>query len=212
MATIYTFGDSHASKLSGWGNITIPNTTIHTYHIGPKLMYSFGRDGLSLLNITDDRFNPRPTANDYVIYCFGEIDCRYHIHKYRPTFKDTIESMVEEYMKAIALNAGLVNGINTAVYNVVPTRNVKIQNTGVPKFLMSSEYPHLGSNEERIEYTLYTNECLKKRSREYGYLYFDVYDRYCGIDGCLNLELSDGTVHIRDGKYIEEFINNHMMS
>ena len=73
---IHTFGDSHS--YSGWERIK--NIKINIHHLGPILAYSFGRDGLSRNNIANSCFNVN--ENDIVIFCFGEIDCRGHVHKH----------------------------------------------------------------------------------------------------------------------------------
>jgi len=42
---IHTFGDSHS--YFGWGNI--PN--VSTHHLGPKLCFSIGRDGINIKDL-----------------------------------------------------------------------------------------------------------------------------------------------------------------
>lgn len=73
--SIHTFGDSHASDIhSGWKDCD----NIKAHHIGSILCYSFGKNNLKRCNIR--RFNIND--GDSVIFCFGEIDCRCHIHKH----------------------------------------------------------------------------------------------------------------------------------
>ena len=60
---IHTFGDSHS--VNGWSyikNYLSDNLILNS--IGPKLCYSFGRDGLNLLNIK----NYNVENNDIVIF------------------------------------------------------------------------------------------------------------------------------------------------
>ena len=79
MNNIHTFGDSHSSNIhSHWGYINIPGINIKCNHIGSRLMYTFGKLGFNLLNIR----NYGVKENDTVIFCFGEIDCRNHVHKH----------------------------------------------------------------------------------------------------------------------------------
>jgi hypothetical protein len=51
---------------------------------------------------------------------------------------------------------------------------------------------------------------LKEKCFEYNYIFFDIYNKYTDKDGFLNKELSDGCVHISDGKYINDFINEFL--
>jgi hypothetical protein len=52
---------------------------------------------------------------------------------------------------------------------------------------------------------------LKEKCFEKGYVFFDVYDKYADENGFLRKDLSDDNVHIRNGIYITEFINNYLL-
>ena len=191
--SIHTIGDSHS--FFGW-------TGIISHHLGAVLCYSFGREKLQRCDIRN--FNIK--NNDSVVFCFGEIDCRSHIHKYindTNTYQNIIDNIVDEYVKAIELNLS-TSGIklkNTCIYNIVPP----VRKDTVPQ---CDGALHLGSDEERKGYDLYFNKKLKEKCVENNYLFFDVYDKYVDQNGFLKQELSD-TVHIRDGVYLTDFINKN---
>ena len=191
--SIHTIGDSHS--FFGW-------TGIISHHLGAVLCYSFGREKLQRCDIRN--FNIK--NNDSVVFCFGEIDCRSHIHKYindTNTYQNIIDNIVDEYVKAIELNLS-TSGIklkNTCIYNIVPP----VRKDTVPQ---CDGALHLGSDEERKGYVLYFNKKLKEKCVENNYLFFDVYDKYVDQNGFLKQELSD-TVHIRDGVYLTDFINKN---
>lgn len=197
--TIHTIGDSHASKKhSGWKVCD----NIIDHHIGPKLCYSIGRDGLDILNFK----NYNIKENDTVILCFGEIDCRCHIHKYiteTTSYKKIIDNIVSSYFKTIILNKNLYKNINICVYNVVPP----IRKEGLKEL---KEFPYLGTNEERKMYTLYFNKMLKQYCDLHNFIFFDVYDKYCDTEGFLNSKYKDNSVHIKDGIFIKEYMDNNI--
>ena len=58
------------------------------------------------------------------------------------------------------------------------------------------DIPFIGTNEERVRYTVHINKLLKEFSNKYGYIYFDPFDFYKRDDGCLNYTLSDNCIHI----------------
>ena len=193
--TIHTFGDSHCSN--GWSHVDC-------HHLGPKLCYSFGT---KKLEICDIRAFDNIKDGDILVFCFGEIDCRCHIHKYindNKTYQEIIDDIIENYFEAIKLNINL-SGLYfkyICVYNIVPP----VQRDNTPE---NPEYPFLGTDEERKMYTLYFNEQLQKKCFENNYIFFDIYDKYTDENGFLRKDLSDGKVHIRDGIYIMEFINDY---
>ena len=72
-------------------------------------------------------------------------------------------------------------------------------------------YPYLGTDEERKQYTLYFNEKLKGKCIEKEYIFFDIYNNYIDEFGFLKKDLSDGNVHISNGTYITNFINENIL-
>ena len=193
MNNIHTFGDSHSQ--SGFSEIT----GIIVNWQGPKLCYSIGRDGFNLKNIVKN--------GDTVIFCFGEIDCRCHIHKHiseSNTYKQIIVNITDKYF--IAIKNAIVDYVDlkVAVYNVVPP--VQKINT-----LENPEYPFLGSDDERKLYVTYFNERLRDKCAEYNFVFFDIYNDCADINGFLKKTLSDDNVHIKDSTYIKQFINNNLL-
>jgi hypothetical protein len=194
MKTIHTFGDSHS--YFGWNNV--PN--INTHHLGPKLCFSIGRDGINISNYG-------VKENDIVVFCFGEIDCRCHIHKHinnDTTYKQIIDEIVDKYFFQINMNMSLYKNIKMCVYNVVPP--IEKHNTGE-----NPDFPYLGSDEERKSYVLYFNEKLKEKCKDNNYIFFDIYDKYIDNNGFLSKTLGDGCVHIKNGIFIEKFVKENLI-
>jgi hypothetical protein len=195
--TIHTIGDSHS--LAGWPEY------VNGIWIGPRLCYSFGRDGLKIFDIRTHRDIQN---GDTIIFCFGEIDCRCHIHKYvklTKSYQSIIDDIIEKYFDAIALNISVSPVLlkNICVYNVVPP----IHTYNTPP---NPDYPYLGTDQDRKNYVLYFNEKLKEKCAQSNYIYFDVYDKYSDSNGFLIKNLSDGDNHIKDGKYLHEFIDKNI--
>ena len=194
--TIHTIGDSHS--LNGWVGAGI----IH-HHLGPVLCYSFGKEKLNRCDIRN--FNIKD--GDTIVFCLGEIDCRCHVHKHiteTTTYQDIINNIVDHYFEAIELIVSIsqIKLKNICVYNAVPP----IQKYNV---LENPEYPFLGTDEERKQYTLYFNQKLKEKCIEKEYIFFDIYNKYTDENGFLRKNVRDGTVHIRNGIYIHNFIKEH---
>ncbi len=192
MITVHTFGDSHASgEYSHWNDIKISDINIVCNYRGPKLMYSFGKLKKKLLNIKD--FGVQ--ENDIVIFCYGEIDCRNHVHKHINkyfSYVDVIDKLVINYFRAIKENVRQFDNIKVCVYNVVPpTRFIET----------NDDYPFIGTNEERKTYTLYMNKKLKEYCKKLKYNFFDIYNFSCDKDGFLKKNISDGNVHLVNSNY-----------
>ena len=204
MKTIHVFGDSHASSIhSHWGYIRIPNIIIKCNYLPGKLMYTFGRLGTNLLNIK----NHGVKENDIVIFCFGEIDCRNHVHKHitiEKTYKIVIEEIANSYFEAIKNNVKHYNSVKTCIFNVIPpTRGFNVS-AGHP-------YPFLGTDKERKLYYTYMNEKLKKLCQKNNYFYFDIYNESCDVEGFLKKEYSDGNVHLRNTTHSTQVIQKYLL-
>ena len=192
--SIHTIGDSHSHN--GWSGII-------NHHLSALLCYSFGKEKLNRCDIRN--FNIKD--GDTIVFCLGEIDCRCHIHKHiteTTTYQDIINNIVDNYFEAIELNVSIsqIKLKNVCVYNVVPP--IQKYNT-----LENPEYPYLGTDEERKQYTLYFNEKIKEKCIEKKYIFFDIYNNYIDENGYLRKDLSDGNVHIRNGIYISNFIKEN---
>ena len=194
---IHTIGDSHS--YTGWQNIKDMHINMH--HLGPKLCFSIGRDGINI-----DGFNIND--GDTVIFCLGEIDCRCHIHNHITdtiTYQDIINNIIHNYLEAIEVNIFnlQIKLKNVCIYNVVPP--IQKHNT-----FENPDYPYLGTDEDRKKYVLYFNEKLKDKCTEKDYIFFDIYDKYIDKNGFLRKDLSDGNVHIYDPIYIKLFIETNI--
>ena len=191
---IHTIGDSHS--IYGWNK-----ELVKTHHLGGRLCFSVGRDGIDIAN------GYGINNGDTVIFCFGEIDCRCHVYKYLTPEMDAIQiinDIVDKYFVSVKKAVDKFENLKTVIYNVVPP--VQKHNTHE-----NPDVPYLGTDEERKAYVLYFNNNLKQTCGVYGFTFFDIYDKYTDTNGYLNKELSDGVVHIRDGKYLDEFIKQNLM-
>jgi hypothetical protein len=190
---LHTFGDSHCAN--GWAGISV-----FVHHLGAKLCFSVGRDGI---DITGTNVN----NGDTVVFCFGEIDCRCHIHKHvsaRTSYKQIIDTIVDRYFIQIKLAVDKFENLKTVVYNVVPP----VQQDKTPD---DPEYPFIGTDEERKSYVLYFNEKLQEKCDEYKYVFLNIYDSYVDNNGYLEKSLSDGRVHISDSFHLKRYIENNLM-
>lgn len=192
---IHTFGDSHSRF--GWQQIKKYKIKIN--HLGPKLMFSFGKEKNKLIDLTKYTLS----SGDAVIYCFGEIDCRCHIHKYvvNDDYQSIIDPIVDNYISAIILNINYYSNknIKTCVYSITP-----------PVIAATSkenpDFPFLGSDHQRKKYHTYMNQKIKEKCAEYNIIFFDVSNLYSDDGGFLKKELSDGICHILNPIYIEQKI------
>jgi hypothetical protein len=73
------------------------------------------------------------------------------------------------------------------------------------------EYPFLGTDTQRLLYVLYFNWQLKEYCSRNGFVFFDVYNKYTDARGYLCKEKSDGSVHIKYGVHIHQFIGEHLI-
>lgn len=191
---IHTLGDSHS--MFGWRNI--PGIIVH--HIGPKLAFSVGRDGLVIL----PEYNIQ--AGDTVVFSFGEIDCRCHIYKHvtpEKSYKEIIDPIVSAYIERVMELSAILPGVRCCIYNVVPAVQQRLTT-------INRQYPFLGSDNERKSYTEYFNATLANTCAAKGLTFIDVYNAYTTPQGFLNRAYSDGHVHIANGRFIMDYVSTHL--
>ena len=193
---IRTFGDSHSGH--PWAemkfNLMSYGIALFMNHIGAPTCASFGFEKLNMLNIKDAKYGVKD--GDVVIFCFGEIDCRTHIHKHKDNYKELIERIASNYIEAIYANVSQFDNLRVMIMGVnPPTKNTK--------YISGPEWPILGEDQERVAYTKYLNERIKEEAKKYGYSFLDVYDKYCDSQQLLNVKMSDDTTHITNPIYMQ---------
>lgn len=201
---IHTFGDSHS--WFGWREL--PSTyDIKINHLGPKLAYTLGREKTNLINLNDHEM----THNDAVVFCFGEIDCRCHVHKHitsDTTYTSAVKNVVDSYIDAIneIIDQSKTKPKLTCVYNVVPPVNPEMKQS-----CWNNNFPFIGSDDERKQYTTHFNSLLKQKCKKHDFVFIDMYSDYADSQGFLNVELSDKTVHIGNPCHLKKFIDANIL-
>ena len=194
--TIYIVGDSHVrwrwTILEKIHNII--DVDIKTLWIGSKLMNTFGREGLNLINLSISDLNIR--KNDIIVFCLGEIDIRHKLHKFitEKNIYYEINRLVSNYVNAINENIKLLpNTITTWIHGMPPIVNLALEsNKNFP-------WPTNGTDLDRHLYTLLINQQIIELSKQYNYEYLDFYTSYVTDDGYLNDEYAYDYNHI--GEY-----------
>ncbi len=148
---IHCIGDSHASFFSGndamqniWpgrSNDILPY--FKTYRIGPATAYQLHNKKAMIDSIVKNI-----SKDDYILFCFGEVDCRLHLGLQMKKNIDAVQECVDRYFRVILHYKSL--GYKVAVWGPIasnpPTRDYP------------AEYK-TGSCEERNQIT----ECFTKK-------------------------------------------------
>lgn len=202
---IHTFGDSHA--IDGWNRIHDP--VICRHHTGAYLCYTIGNKRENVFEMNKHHWGFHNSTeyvdvqdNDMVVFSFGEIDCRCHVHKHITEYnqyQQIINNIIDNYFETIAETTRKYKNLRICVYNIVPTVNKANCDE-------NAELPFLGTDEQRKTYVLYFNQRLREMCTMYNFIFFDIYDKYTDSNGYLNKDLSDGAIHIQDPTYIKEFL------
>ena len=191
MQTVHTFGDSHASReFGGWDHVEIPGHEVETHWIGARLMHSFARDGLSMLNILDYRVLP----GDTVVFSFGEIDVRRHLANHSTT-QESIDQMVSDYLGVVAQNTVQIPRLRVVIYCVLPPSRTQPGDV------------RAGTDEQRLKYTRAVNASLRWQTAVLGWGFLDVTPDYSDQQGFMNLQHSDDSIHIKNGGPLSKRLN-----
>ena len=203
--TLHTFGDSHAE----WAFKEISGVATHPMY--SKLCYSFGRLGIEMLNISDEKYEVK--SRDTALFLFGEIDCSCHIYKQakiqNKDFTLIINELVENYINAIEINKKMISSLNIICSSLPPS--VKVEEVFYEPTTDGEQWikhRFLGTDDERLGYVDYFNSRLKLSAQKNNYIFIDICTPYQTSDGFLNRKYSDTSVHIRDPIFIKELIRD----
>ena len=189
---IHIYGDSHADFT--FRNLNVPNKNIYNSGI---TMYRIGRDN-SIYNYNSEEID----ENSIIVLVYGEIDCRLHIqNQINVNLKnenDLINELVHNYFLTIYNNIKIYNKI--IIVGIIPTCNyIEFTREHDPSYV-------LGTDEDRVRYTLKVNNLIESYCIKYNYIYFNPYNYYADIDGTLKNEFTAG-VHLgKNDFFIEKFI------
>lgn len=178
---VLVFGDSHSEFCFGG----IPRCRVHW--LGPMTMHRVGRDGLAALDVR--QFGV--TAQQHLVFIFGEIDIRAHLTEQRDRHgRDLFEVMhtlCNAYAETVAHNLAL-SGARSATICSVPPPMVCENNP---------EVPFNCSLSERIAITRDTNQALRDLCKQHKLHFLDLYRYFCSPAGHMVRGYSDQVVHIR---------------
>jgi len=191
---IHIFGDSHADF--NFKNIKYNNVKNNCkYSI---TMHRVGRDKLDL--------SPYGVMNnDIIIYQIGEVDCRCHIGKQLllgRQLNEIIYELVNNFTNSIKDNLQKYNNLKIIVCCIPPPMNREYyENLHGP---ITHEFPFIGTNLERSNYTILMNTELQKYCEQNNFHFLNYYDDYTDINGNLKIEYSDNICHIYKNEIILE--------
>jgi hypothetical protein len=192
---IHIFGDSHAN--TNFTNLKYNNILNH--YQNSITMHRVGRDKLNFINFINYNIN----NNDIIIYQFGEVDCRCHIARQlllQREFEEIINELVNNYIDSIKLNKQKFNNLKIIISCIPPPINKEYyENIHGP---VTHEFPFLGSNYDRCEYTKRVNNLLKTKCLENSFYFLDYYNFYTNNEGTLKTELSDNICHISHNEFV----------
>ncbi len=190
---LYIYGDSHS--FFSFKNLTIPYETRHQFSI---TMFRVGRDN-TIIN-----FNPAEHDSESIIcVAYGEVDCRCHIRRQIKLFRtedSVIRELVTNYFRTLQNNIKNVKKV-IVVGVIPPTRRYDYESLNGP---ITHQFPFVGTDSDRVRYTLKVNALIERFCNMHGYIYFNPYAYYTRDDGTLKYEFSDKNVHLGDNSYFLE--------
>jgi lysophospholipase L1-like esterase len=189
---IHVTGDSHAGMFKGIKGVK-------TWRAGQITLKRVGNPEDDIIPANIQKM--KPTKNDIIVFCFGEIDMRCYVkplleHRRGLTLEKLLSNWVEQYTSRISsLN---LNGAKIALVSVVPPS----RKVGPSSF----RWPIGGTLQERVEYVKTINKFLKEECKKKKWIYLDVYSLYADKEGILPLEETDESVHIINNDKIKKLI------
>ncbi|GIV44035.1 MAG: hypothetical protein KatS3mg035_1158 [Bacteroidia bacterium] len=195
MENLYSFGDSHAD-FSFRGIIEDPLKRIN---FGPITMHRVRRDKINFLELYKHQFKKDVPKNSTVFFCFGEIDVRCHVknqtEEQKRSAEEIIDNLVGDYIEHIKTQKQFFDRIG--VLSITPPACISWA-------FGNSQYPFVGSNEERVLYTKTANSLLKEKCRDNNIMFLDVFNDYADENGLLTSEVSNDGVHIKNTNFVKE--------
>lgn len=192
---IHCFGDSHTSILSG-ENRLVPagaNTWSEPFsinHLGPYLAYNLPHKNWGGFECVPEHS---------VLFSFGEIDCRCHVHKHvtnENTYQNIIDNMVTQYMNLLTP----YTCANVYVLDITPCLveyPFKMYFDQMPSEIEQG-YHHQGTLEQRNTYKKYMSDKLREECDLRGYKFLSTFEHVLGKS-----EMYVDNIHLSGQKVID---------
>lgn len=194
---LHTVGDSHS--LYPWSAVRLPWLEVVCHHLGARLMYSFGRDrgrlvDLRRLGVAD---------GEAVVFCFGEIDARYHVGRYvagGEAVIDVCNRLLRGYVEAVEeVTTGY--GRLTVMLNALPPPR---------RYKAPSRFFWTGTDLERQTYFRTLNVGLRVVCATRGWWFVDAWKPTADADGFLRDDVSDRKTHVIDPAPLEAWLEANL--
>jgi hypothetical protein len=185
---INIYGDSHA--MLSFRHLQLEHRNLFQHS---KTMYRVGRD--------TEIINFHPSHNNVKrIFClsYGEVDVRAHIGKQvilGRTYETVCKELVTMYVNTIRTVITQYKSIILVAISPPVALDDHSSCKGHADEL-GGPIPFIGTDEERVKYTLYMNRLIEEACNIYGFIFFNPYTEYIRNDGCLKYELSDTCIHV----------------
>ena len=186
---IHIIGDSHVCFFNGVDGITDlypyahKNPPFITYRLDAPLAYNLSEYGLGPFVSTI------PTT-DTILFCFGEIDCRFHIKNQSMKQNTSIEIIV----------ANCVNRYVAAITQLCAKRHAGVWGPVATTLLdekdSNGQCPIKGNHLERNKITRLFNECLKSKASRVGLSFFSIFNDLLLTDGTTNPFYYADSIHL----------------
>lgn len=217
MQRIVVIGDNHSQLFANnpnfkrglWSDSSLENF-FDVRWIGPVTYWRLCRDQKSFIDFnTPLSYTPYPgmtvftkcESNQHVMLSLGEIDIRSNILKhYNEDYEKGIDDMLGKIQEFVAQNK---QDIRLHLISIIPP--IRMSDCESP----NSEFPFIGTDEERSGITKYFNKGLKKIAESNDVGYFDLYGIYSDDQGMLIPDYSDKIVHAIKIPQLETYIKNY---
>ena len=172
---IHCIGDSHAAVFSGreemvpaWPERSIDNLDFfRSYRIGPATAYQLENKIPIIDSILHSCVSKK---DDYILFCFGEVDIRAHLIKQAELQKisteEVVEKCVDRYFRVILYYKE--QGYSTLAWGPIASWHQSKPYTGGPSF---------GTCRERNEVTKLFNRRLQLRCDQYSVPLITIFDK-----------------------------------
>lgn len=193
---VYCIGDSHVTLFSG-NNKILPEwpaghkdnvPLFSTYFVGPRLAYNISTEK-SIGRRKIDSIISKIPKNSYIMFVFGEIDCRVHLireaKKQKRNINEVVCECVDRYF--ILIKDFAQKGYSPIVWCITPSTIFNLPNIELPTFR---------NWKERNNVTRIFNKQLNKLAKKQKYPVISIYNKLIDKNGRTNMNYFIDPIHL----------------